>query len=70
MQPNLGPVSQASLLFEKLLTREQLADLLGVSPSFISKLMANEGLPRVKLGKAVRFRIGEVAVWLQSRRRP
>jgi excisionase family DNA binding protein len=59
-----------STVFEKLLTRKQLAELLGVSPSFISKLMANEGLPRIKLGKAVRFRIGEVAVWLQTRRRP
>jgi excisionase family DNA binding protein len=61
---------QGTQVFEKLLTRNQLAERLGVSPSFISKMMNVEDLPYVKLGRAVRFRVWEVAVWLQKRSRP
>lgn len=54
----------------QLLTREQLAQSLGLSPSFISKLMSTEGLPHFKIGKAVRFRPEDVTAWLQKRSRP
>jgi len=65
-----SPVARQGLFFENLFTRNQLAEKFGLSPSFISKLMSEEGLPYLKIGRAVRFRVSEVAVWLQKRSRP
>lgn len=56
--------------FGNLVTKRQLADQLSLSPSFINKLMSEEGLPHLKIGRAVRFRTVEVVAWLQQRRRP
>lgn len=53
-------------LFENWVKKEQLAQHLACSPSYINKLMC-EGLPRTKFGRAVRFRISEVEEWLQRR---
>jgi excisionase family DNA binding protein len=64
------PYQQAGLGFEKLMSREEMARHLGVSPSFISKLMAEEGLPYVQIGRAVRFDLTEVRKWLLARRKP
>ncbi|MEY3901905.1 MAG: Helix-turn-helix domain [Pseudomonadota bacterium] len=55
---------------EKLIGRKELAQFLGVSPSFISKMMVLEGLPHVRIGRAVRFDVNEVRKWLFSRRKP
>ncbi len=60
---NLSDLDQA---FEALLTKKQLADRLALSPSFINKLMSEEGLPHFKIGRAVRFRVREVVAWLQK----
>jgi excisionase family DNA binding protein len=57
-------------LFENLVTKKQLTEILGLSQSYISNLMAEEGLPYFKVGRAVRFRGSEVTGWLQKRRRP
>ena len=38
-----------------------------LSVSYISLLMAEEGLPHFKIGRAVRFRVKEVAAWLQKK---
>lgn len=62
--------SSLDQVFEKLVTKKQLAAHLEVSESFINKLMKLEGLPYITLGRAVRFRILEVAEWLQPRSRP
>lgn len=59
-----------SRFFDKLVTKVQLAEQLGLSLSYIAKLMSNEGLPFYKLGRAVRFSQVEVVDWLQKRRRP
>lgn len=61
---------RGDLFIEKLIGREELAQFLGVSPSFISKMMALEGLPHVRIGRAVRFDLNEVRKWLFSRRKP
>lgn len=59
------------LFFENLLVdRKELARLLMVSPSFISKLMSKEGLPFRKIGRATRYRLSEVMVFLDRRIRP
>jgi excisionase family DNA binding protein len=59
-----------AVVFENLVTREQLAEMLVLSPSFISKLMSEGRLPYIKIGKSVRFRVSEVMTWLQKRSRP
>ena len=57
-------------IFDKLVAKTELAQQLGLSQSFISKLMAEEGLPYFKIGRAVRFRVGEVVSWLHERKKP
>jgi excisionase family DNA binding protein len=56
--------------FEALITKHQLADRLALSQSYINRLMSAEALPHFKIGRAVRFRVREVAAWLQKRRQP
>ena len=67
----LTPYKHSSgVFFEKLLSKCQLAERLGISESFINKLMIEDGLPYIKLGRAVRFRISEVMEFLNRRKRP
>jgi hypothetical protein len=54
------------LLFEKWVKKDALAEHFSISISYINKLMA-KGMPRKTIGKAVLFRISEVAEWLQKR---
>jgi len=53
-----------------LVTKKQLAQQLALSSSYISKLMCEEGLPHLKIGRAVRFRPKEVVEWLEKRKMP
>lgn len=57
-------------LFEILVDRKELARLLGLSPSYISKLMKYEGMPYFKIGRSVRFKLSEVVEFLKRRRSP
>jgi excisionase family DNA binding protein len=57
-------------VFDNLVTRTELSEKLGLSESYISKLMSDENLPYFKIGRSVRVRLTEVVVWLQTRRRP
>jgi excisionase family DNA binding protein len=55
-----------------LLTPPQLADLLGVSVSFVydrTRQNASDPIPHFKLGKYVRFNLVEVEKWLEDRSR-
>jgi excisionase family DNA binding protein len=56
--------------FEIVVDRDELARRLMVSPSFISKLMAEEGLPHMKIGRSTRFDVSDVRTWLKRRRKP
>jgi predicted DNA-binding transcriptional regulator AlpA len=56
--------------FENLVTKKQLSESMSLSSSYISLLMAEEGLPHFKIGRAVRFRVREVAACLQKRSQP
>jgi excisionase family DNA binding protein len=47
-----------------------LAELLSLSPSYISKLVKEDGLPSYKIGKSLRFKIMEVLEFLNERKRP
>lgn len=66
----MGGNNDLNPIFEKLVTKRQLSESLEISTSFISKLMSEEGLPYLKIGRAVRFRVSEVVDWLQRRTRP
>ncbi len=59
--------NQTLPLFENFLTKGLLSERLSVSKSFINKMML-EGLPCIRLGRAVRFRQSEVVAWLEKRR--
>ena len=55
-----------------LLTSPQLADLLGVSVSFVydrTRQNAFDPIPHFKLGEYVRFDLVEVEKWLEDRSR-
>lgn len=55
---------------QKLVDRKGLAEFLSLSPSYISKLVKDEGLPNYKIGKSLRFKITEVVEFLKERKRP
>ncbi len=63
-------INADKVMFETLVSKKELVNGLGVSSSFISKLMVEEGLPYYKIGRAVRFRISEIAMWLERRKMP
>lgn len=56
---------------DKLLTEVQVAKLLGMSPRTLQKWRYQGGhTPRFhKVGRAVRYRLGDVKEWLRERQR-
>jgi excisionase family DNA binding protein len=62
--------SHGSTIFENLVDKKQLAKLMSLSVSYIDKMMAQEGLPHFKIGRAVRYRFSEVTAFLERRKRP
>ena len=55
---------------QRLLTREEVAELLGVTPRLVTKLVAERRLGIVKVGGLNRFELAEVERYIDSRRRP
>jgi len=51
----------------KLLTPQQIADILGVRKSTIYQWTHQGYIPHVKLGKLVRFREKKVMEWIEKR---
>lgn len=49
-----------------MLKKKELADKLKISVPMVDKLM-REGLPRIKIGKSVRFEYEEVVRWLKEK---
>lgn len=49
-----------------MLKKKELADKLKISVPMVDKLM-REGLPRIKIGKSVRFEYEEVVAWLKEK---
>jgi prophage regulatory protein len=54
----------------KLLTPQQIADVLGVQKSTIYQWTHQGYIPHVKLGKLVRFREKAVMEWVEKRSEP
>lgn len=49
-----------------MLNKEELAKELNISVPMVNKLM-RQGMPRIKIGTAVRFDYEEVLTWLKER---
>lgn len=49
-----------------MLKKKELADKLRISVPMVDKLM-REGMPRIKIGKSVRFEYDEVVRWLKEK---
>jgi len=52
---------------EKLLTPQEIAEVLGVQPSTIYQWTHQRYIPYVKLGKFVRFREKDVKKWVEKK---
>jgi len=70
INPQIQSKSSDTLFLIRIVTRKQLAEILQLSPSFISKLMSEKGLPYFKIGRAVRFQLKEVMRFLEERKMP
>ena len=51
----------------ELLTLQNVADLFQVRPRKVRDLVHDHGLPHVRVGRAFRFRRGDVDRWLAER---
>lgn len=49
-----------------MLKKTELAEKLNISVPMVDKLM-REGMPRIKIGKSVRFDYEEVVRWLKEK---
>jgi len=52
---------------EKLLTPQQIADVLGVKLSTVYQWTHQQYIPHVKLGRLVRFKEADIDKWLTQR---
>jgi excisionase family DNA binding protein len=52
---------------QKLLTYDQLADLLQVSPGTLRNWVSQQYIPYLKIGKNVRFSQNAIEQWLKKR---
>lgn len=51
---------------KRLLSVAETAKLLGISQSFLYKLAESELIPQIRLGRAIRFDILQIDVWLDT----
>jgi excisionase family DNA binding protein len=49
-----------------MLKKQDLAEKLNISVPMVDKLM-REGMPKIKIGKSVRFDYDEVLKWIKER---
>ena len=51
---------------KRLLSVAETAELLGISQSILYKLAESESIPHIRLGRAIRFDIRPIDVWLEG----
>jgi excisionase family DNA binding protein len=61
--------ASAPLLTSPLLDIHGVAEVLGVTPRHIQRLVAERRIPYLKVGRFVRFDPAELSVWLDQQRR-
>lgn len=52
-----------------LMTLEELAEFLGVTPRWIYDNHKAQGIPAFQIGRTLRFRRADIDAWLETRRR-
>lgn len=55
---------------ERYMSVAELSDMLGVPKSWVYSRTAADEIPHVKLGHYVRFRMSEIAEWLNGMKQP
>lgn len=58
---------QQQILGDELLTREQVAELLDISPLSVARMVARGELPCLRYARRVRFRASDIRAWLNAR---
>ncbi len=53
---------------DQLLTLQQVASYLNVSPKTVRRLVARRAIPCVRLGRALRFQPADVSRWVSARK--
>ena len=66
---NEGRRSQTGALTPPLVDIHCVAEVLGVTPRHIQRLVAERRIPYLKVGRFVRFDRAELSVWLDQQRR-
>ena len=51
-----------------LLDSDDVAEVLGITPRHVRRLVAERRIPFVKVGRFVRFDSGELDIWLDQQR--
>jgi excisionase family DNA binding protein len=64
-----GAAGRARSTEPRLLTVDELAERLGVQPSWISKAARCDRIPHVRVGRYRRFRWTDIEAWLETQRR-
>jgi excisionase family DNA binding protein len=59
--------SNSKTIFDSCITKNELAQHLRVSVSLINRLMSEEGLPHLKMGRTVRFRLDNIYEWFHRK---
>jgi excisionase family DNA binding protein len=55
---------------ERLLTAEQVAEMLSVPVSWVRESTRSGVIPHIKLGRYTRFELADVEAWLEQCKRP
>ena len=50
---------------ERMLTAREVAETLGVAPKTVLRWTSERGLPGYRIGRALRYREGDVEAWLR-----
>lgn len=56
---------KASQVEKRLLSVTEASQLLGMSESFLYKLAESKEIPHLRLGRALRFDISQIDLWLK-----
>ena len=64
------PSRPTGLLFDNLITVEELAVVFGLAPQTIRNWVAQKKLPYVKIGKRNMFLVGSLQKWLDRKEIP
>ena len=56
------------MLTSPLLSVTETAELLGVSPGYVRRLVRERRIPHHKIGKYLRFRSGDLDTWVEAGR--